>query len=121
MKSSPRIIRVNELLKREIGDLIEKYIEHKMGCLISVTNVDAAPDLRSAKVHISILGSDDSKQELMEILKGKRAFIQKQVSKHVTLKYTPVLEFLYDKRIENGDNVLAILNELENTEEMDHG
>jgi ribosome-binding factor A len=113
VKSAPRITRVNELLKREIADLIEKYIEHKKDCLISVTEVNTTPDLRQAKVHISILGGNDAKKEIMSILQKKRAFIQQLVARHITLKYTPVLEFQYDSRIELGDKVLAMLNQLE--------
>ena len=113
MKSAPRITRVNELLKREIADSIEKYIEHKKDCLISVTEVNTTPDLRQAKVHISILGDNEAKKELMKILQKKRSFIQQQLARHVTLKYTPVIEFLSDSRIESGDRVLAMLNQLE--------
>ena len=112
-KSAPRMTRVNELLKREIADLIEKYIEHRKGCLISVTEVKTTPDLRQAKVHISILGGENEKKELMSNLQKKRTFIQQQASRHITLKYTPVIDFVYDKRIESGDKVLAILNQLE--------
>ena len=114
MKSAPRITRVNELLKRDIADSIEKYIEHRKDCLISVTEVKTTPDLRQAKVHISILGDDKAKQEMMKVLHKKRSFIQQQLASHVTLKYTPVIEFLSDSRIESGDKVLAMLNQLEN-------
>ena len=115
MKSAPRMTRVNALLKREIADLIEKCIEHRKDCLLSVTEVDTTPDLRQAKVHISILAdSSDVKKDVMRKLKSKRKFIQQQVSHHVTLKYTPVLDFQYDSRVEDGDKVLALLNELDN-------
>ncbi len=113
MKSAPRITRVNELLKREIADLIEKYIEHKKDCLVSVSEVKTTPDLRQAKVHISILGENDAKKEIMRNLQKKRSFIQQLVASHITLKYTPVIEFQYDSRIELGDKVLAMLNEIE--------
>ena len=106
--------RVNELLKREIADSIEKYIEHKKDCLISVIEVKTTPDLRQAKVHISILGNDDAKKEVLKVLQKKRAFIQQQLARNITLKYTPVIEFQYDSRIELGDKVLAMLNDMEN-------
>ena len=119
MKSAPRMTRVNALLKREIADSIEKYVEHRKDCLISVTEVNTTPDLRQAKVHISILASNnDVKKEVMHKLQSKRTLIQQQISSHITLKYTPVLEFKYDKRIENGDKVLALLNELDNDKEI---
>ena len=116
MTSVPRLTRVNELLKREIADLIEKYIEHKKDCLISITEVNTTPDLRHAKVYISILGSSDAKKYTMNLLQEKRKLIQQLVSRHITLKYTPVIKFQYDNRIETGDKVLAILNELDNDE-----
>ena len=114
MKSAPRMTRVNELLKREIADSIEKYIEHEKNCLLSVTEVNTTPDLRQAKVHVSILGGNDSaKKDIMKKLKNKIKFIKQQVARHVTLKYTPVIEFQYDDRIEGGDKVLAMLNQLD--------
>jgi len=113
VKSAPRMTRVNELLKREIADSIEKYIEHKKDCLISVIEVNTTPDLRQAKVHVSILGNDDVKKETLRALKKKRAIIQQQLARNITLKYTPVIEFQYDSRIELGDKVLAMLNDLE--------
>ena len=112
MKSAPRMTRVNELLKREIANSVEKYIEQKENCLVSITEVNTTPDLRQAKVHISILGDKNVKKEMMIHLKKKRLFIQQLVSRHITLKYTPVLEFLYDGRIESGDKVLATLDQL---------
>jgi ribosome-binding factor A len=117
MKSAPRMTRVNELLKREIADLIEKHVEHKRDCLVSVTEVNTNPDLKQAKVHISILGSDDAKKDIMSRLLKKRKLIQQQMSRHITLKYTPVLNFQYDSRIESGDNVLAMLNKLDDDQQ----
>jgi ribosome-binding factor A len=114
VKSAPRITRVNELLKREVANIIEKHIEHKKNCLISVTEVNTTPDLRQAKVQISILGDSDIKKEMMRTLQKKRRFIQQLVSRHITLKYTPVIEFQYDNRIELGDKVLAMLSQIEN-------
>lgn len=113
MKSAPRITRVNELLKREVANIIEKHIEHKKDCLISVTEVNTTSDLRQAKVQISMLGDSDIKKEMMRALQKKRRFIQQLVSRHITLKYTPVIEFQYDSRIELGDKVLAMLNQIE--------
>ena len=54
--SSQRMLRVNELLKREIADLLERVDFSLENCLVSVSEVDTSPDLRHAKVHISVLG-----------------------------------------------------------------
>jgi len=115
MKGVPRMTRVNELIKRELADLIKKYVECGSSCLISVAQVIVAPDLRTAKVFVSILGknSDDEKNEVMKKIENKRVIIQEQMSNHVILKYTPVLSFILDKKIEAGDRVLSIIQEME--------
>ncbi len=112
--SSQRILRVNELLKREIADLLERVDFNLQNCLVSVSEVDVAPDLRTAKVHISVLGGDDTvKNMVMKFLRTNRGSLQKKIAKDVTLKYTPVLTFINDSRMEKGDRVLAILEEME--------
>jgi ribosome-binding factor A len=115
MKGVPRMTRVNELLKRELADLIKKNVEYSSDCLVSVSDVNVAPNLRHAKVSISILGRDDDaeKMKILKKIEKKRNIIQDQMSNHVILKYTPVLEFKLDKKIEAGDRVLAILQEME--------
>jgi ribosome-binding factor A len=112
--SSQRILRVNELLKREIADLLERVDFRMENTLVSVSEVDVAPDLRTAKVHISVLGGDDeTKNKIMKFLRTNRVILQKKIARDITLKYTPVLTFINDSRMEKGDRVLAILEEME--------
>jgi ribosome-binding factor A len=111
---SQRMIRVNELLKREIAELLERVDFDLTGCLVSVREVDVSPDLRHAKVHISVLGGNDElNKKILRFMRNERVHLQKKISKDIVLKYTPVLEFSCDKRIALGDKVLAILDELE--------
>jgi ribosome-binding factor A len=115
MSGVPRMTRVNELLKRELADLIKKNVEYSSDCLVSVTEVSVAPNLRHAKVLVSILGkdTDSEKMKILKKIENKRYIIQNQMSNHVVLKYTPVLEFRLDKKVEAGDRVLAILQKME--------
>ena len=111
--SSHRMLRVNELLKREIADLLERVDFSMKNCIVSVNEVDTSPDLRHAKVRISVLGGDDTiKLNIMKFLRRNRAGLQKKIAHDCTLKYTPVLEFISDDRIESGDKILAILAEM---------
>jgi ribosome-binding factor A len=115
MSTSPRIVRVNEILKRELADLIERENPAEdSSVLVSVFEVRTAPNLRKATVCISVFGGDQNtpKKVLANLLKKRKA-IQRQMSKHVVLKYTPVLEFKIDDRIESADNVLQIIREME--------
>lgn len=118
MTASTRIARVNEVLKREIADLLErKSFKEGSSCLISVTEVSTSPDLRHATVFVSILGGDDkTKRDALRFLLKNRYDLQKKIAKDIVLKYTPVLEFSIDKKIADGDRVLSIIRELEKDE-----
>ena len=119
--SSKRMLRVNELLKREIADLLERMDLNLTNALVSIPEVSATPDLRRAKVHVSILGGDSElKHNVLMFLRKHRVELQNKMTSHITLKYTPVLEFVEDSRLEAGDKVLALLEEMERSTEEVH-
>jgi len=106
--------RVNELLKREIAILVERIDLQTPDSVVSINAVDTSPDLRHAKVGVSVLGGgDEERAAILKILRKSRGDMQASLAKNVRLKYTPVLEFSIDTSIESGDRVLAILAELE--------
>ena len=112
--SVDRLARVNEILKREIADLIEKRGVNEGDFLLSVTKVNCSSCLKNATVYVSIMGATEEQEEkIMKSLLRLRPEIQRNVSKHVVLKYTPVLHFTIDRNIAAGDRVLEILRELE--------
>ena len=116
-RMNDRIARVNELLKREIADVIEKYALNEGGVLISITKVHASESLRNATVYVSIYGADDAKCDaIIKQLYKLKPEIQHQVSRHVILKYTPVLQFVRDTNLEDGDRVLSLIREMEEHE-----
>ncbi len=117
--SMDRITRVNELLKREIADLIERLCLNDGGYLVSVTKVRTSSNLKDALVFLSVLGGKGPEQEekaksAVATLSRNRAEIQRRIAKDIVLKYTPVLHFEIDKNIEDGDRVLALIQEMEN-------
>lgn len=113
MPSPDRITRVNELIKREIACILESK-EFEEECLISVTQVKTSPDLRHAKVYISVLGGDNRvRRKAMRYLERNRGDFQKKMSRNIVLKYTPVLEFIPDLQLEEADRLLSIMAELE--------
>ena len=107
-----RMIRVNELLKREVGTVLERGIGRELDCLLTVTDVSTAPDLRNAIVFVSVYGSDEQKKNALNLLRRNRGDIQHQVCKAVTLKYTPKLSFRLDNQAAEADNIYHILDEL---------
>lgn len=106
-----RLLRVNELLKRELSSLLTREIRFE-DLLVTVNQVDVTPDLKSAHVFISVLGSKGRK-EVLPKLEASRVALQSALSKHVVLKYTPHLVFHLDDSIERGDRVLEILQEIQ--------
>ena len=114
--SVDRIVRVNELLKRVLADLMETLaLNEENGCIISITRVECASNLKSAQVYVSILGAknDEAEQRVIRRLIERKAEIQTLMSQEVILKYTPVLQFILDKSVSEGDRVLDLLRQME--------
>src|ERR1041384_6965182 len=110
---SHRLLRVRELLKREIGEAIRREIPVQQAGLVSVNDVDVSGDLKNAKVYLGLLGNPEQKKTAVEMLAQHRVRIQNLVSKTVVMKYTPRLKFVVDESIDRGNRVLQIIEELE--------
>jgi len=113
--ASLRLLRVRELLKREIGEAIRREIPVQQAGLVTVNDVDVTGDLRVATVFIGILGSSEQQRTGLAMLQKNRARIQGLVAKAVILKYTPQLRFMVDDSVTRGNRVLDIITELERT------
>lgn len=112
---TPRLVRVNELLKREIAeDIHRNFSLSDFDCgSITVTRVECASDLRDANVYVSIFGHEDERRRMISHLNHHRQEVIRLMVKRVKLKYTPRLHFILDESIEGGDRVLSMLAELE--------
>lgn len=120
MSAPDRMTRVNEILKREIADLLEKEKFRDGECLVSVTGVNTSPNLRNAFVGISVLGGNDVLvRDVLKFLYRRRKDLQRIIAHDLKLKYTPVLHFETDRNIETGDRVLQILKEIEDEDKHD--
>ena len=111
----PRLVRVNELLKREIAEDIQRNFSlSDFDCsAITVTRVECASDLRDANVYISIFGHEGERERMIGYLNRHRQEVIRLMVKRVKLKYTPRLHFMLDESLENGDRVLSMLAEME--------
>ena len=112
-----RMLRVNELLKRELSGIIAREMSFE-GALVTINHVDVSTDLKNAHVFVSVLGSDLG-ENVMSKLASHRATLQAELARHVTIKYTPHLIFHLDDSIERGARVIEILQEIE-TPRSDH-
>lgn len=105
------MIRINELLKREISTCIEKYFEFP-GVLVTIHAVETAEDLRAAQVFVGVIGAESEANGILRKLNGKRGYIQGIVMKRVVLRCTPILKFVADESIERGVRILNILDDI---------
>ncbi len=111
MGAPNRMVRVNELMKRELADLLER--ESWGDKLVSVLDVSTAPNLRSAIVLISVFGGGPgAARKVMDHLNAIRVDLQKKIASRVIMKYTPVLEFRIDDRLEAADKVISLIEEM---------
>lgn len=111
--SNNRMQKVNEELKREISAIISLKLNHsalKKG-LISVTKVETSPDLKYARIYVSMINVGNRK-EALKALKKASGFIRTEIAQKVNLKYTPELIFEFDESIEYGDRIDNILKEI---------
>jgi ribosome-binding factor A len=117
---SLRLIRVCELIKRELGTIIGRDMKFEAP-LVSVRAVDITPDLKQAHVAVSAIGTKWQKEQAILQLSEKRQHLQHELSRRVILKYTPQLHFDLDESIERGTRVLSLLDEIEATLPPDEG
>ena len=111
-KNENRLNRINEELKKEISNIISFELKNpNVTGLISVTKAKITPDLKYAKIYVSILNSKNLKKT-MEGLKESSGFIRSQVAKNINLRITPELIFELDDSLEYGAKIDSILNEL---------
>ena len=107
-----RLTRINELLMREVSDLLHtRYRDRSVS--ITITEVDITSDLRSARVYYSVLGDDKARNNAVKLLDEIKSELRAQVFKRVILKYTPSFSFHYDDSTVRGNRTLAILDDLQ--------
>jgi ribosome-binding factor A len=107
---SLRLTRVNELLKREIGVVLQRDFNWK-GALVTVSGVEVTQDLKEGKVWVSILAGNAA--EILQRLNQEHGSIQTKVMKRVVLKSTPVLSFHHDASAERGVDMVNLLEEVD--------
>ena len=106
--ASNRIGRINEEIQRELASLIPNVKDPRVSGLISVTAVDTTPDLRYAKIYISVLDKSDCAQ-VLKGLKSASGYLRRELGHALQLRYTPELTFVRDDSIDQGAHILDML------------
>ena len=114
---SRRMDRVNELLREEISKLlIRDTKDPRLHVLLTITQVDASPDLHSAKVFTSVMGTQTEKEEALRGLNSAAAFLRRGLRQRLSLRDIPHLRFILDDSIEHGDHLLDLMRHLSSPE-----
>ena len=106
---SRRMVRVNELLRREISQVVQRDFEWH-GSLVTIGAVEVTPDLKEAKVHVGVIGG--SEKSVLERLNKEHGSIQGRVMQRVVLRNTPVMRFVADHSAERGVEIVNLLDEV---------
>lgn len=109
---SYRSHRLSEELKNEISAIIAQEIKDPRVGFATVTEVKVSPDLRHARVLVSVLGSPEEKQATFDALIGATGYIRRLIGARVKLRHTPELSFVYDDSIEHGDKMMRLMEEI---------
>jgi ribosome-binding factor A len=109
--STARMRRVNEVIREVVGAAIAGELQDPRIGFVTVTAVDTSPDLRTAEVHVSVLGSDEEKEATMAGLRAAHGVIQRSLAGQIHMKHTPKLTFAYDDSIERADRLNRLMDE----------
>ena len=108
-----RIERVNNLIRREISELIQRQLKDpRLDDFITVTEVDTSPDLKYAKVFVSCIRGKQEEQKTLGVLTSASGFLRRELAKNIRLRHIPDLSFHWDDSIEHGDRILRLIDEV---------
>ena len=108
-----RTERINDLLREEISDLLRGVVKDpRIGGLVTITEVDVSPDLRMAKVFVSVMGTDEEKASTFRALDAAAKFMQRELRRRLTIRRTPELRFIKDTSLEKGARILELLQQV---------
>ena len=109
--SGDRMRRVDEAMREVLSAAITSELKDPRVGFVTVTAVDTSPDLRHARVFVSVLGEDPVRRRSMDGLRSAHGYLQKRVAGELRLKHTPTLEFAYDDTVDRGQRINQLLAE----------
>ena len=106
-----RMRRVNEALREVLSARLTAGLKDPRIGFVTVTAVDASPDLRHARVYVSVLGDDDEREQTLEGLRSSHGFLQAGIASELRMKHTPTLDFIHDDSIDHGFRIAELLED----------
>ena len=103
--------RVNEAVREVVSGRIAEGLRDPRIGFVTVTSVDTSPDLRQARVYVSVLGDPEEREATMAGLESAHGVLQQAVASELRLKHTPTLQFVFDESIGRGMRISELLDE----------
>jgi ribosome-binding factor A len=116
---SNRTVRINELLQRELSDILRKKYQAE-SVAMTITEVRVAPDLRDAIVFVSIVGDEIYAEERLRWLRKQAFDIREEISRRIVLKFLPKFDYRLDLSVDRGVRLLSILDEIDKEDAKRH-
>ena len=104
--------KVSELIHIHLSNLLERKVKDPRLDMVTITDVEIAPDASSARVYYSAVGGDQTRAEAKEGLESAAGWMRRELGQHLRLRRTPELFFRYDHSLERGERISNILDEL---------
>ena len=112
-KNSVKNTRINGEVMRALADIIRGEIKDpRIGLMTSVVAVEVAPDLKTCKAYISVLGDEEAQKDTLAGLKSAVGYIRRELARSVNLRNTPEIRFVLDQSIEYGVNMSKLIDEV---------
>ena len=110
---SRRVDRVNGVLRQEISHLLSRQInDPRLNAVVSITQVETASDLRTARVFLSVMGDQKTREKALEGIQSAATFLRRELRGRLTLRYTPFLTFVLDDSLQNADHLLRLMDRI---------
>lgn len=109
---SDRLARVRKNIKEAVSMTLELEIKDPRVGFTTITDVDISADLRHCKIFFSTLGGTKEHEQALAGLQSARGFIRGELGKSLRMKYTPEIEFIFDRTVETGARIEQILNDI---------
>ena len=111
-KNSIKNTRINTEVQRELSNILRGGIKDpRVAPMTSVVAVEVAPDLKTCKAYISVLGDQEAQEKTLEGLNSAVGYIRRQLAKNLNLRNTPEIRFIMDQSIEYGVHMSKLINE----------
>ena len=114
---SVRTEKVASLIKQQLSLIFQRNFSMEVYGFLTVTEVRVSPDLKIAKIYVSVFGEQERKNKSMSLLEGQKGFIRSELGHSIRLKFTPAIVFYLDDSLDRAMSINKLLDQIHNNDE----